>query len=76
MCLVMETPAKLKKAMENTMRESSPQRVPEFDIWVKASGEHVKVENGFYFVFAFTHPLLYLLTTTSKVVLVVYYFSS
>ena len=63
MCLVMDTPAKLKKAMEKTMRESSPQRVPEFDIWVKASGEHVKVKNGFYFfyLFAFTHPLLYLL---------------
>ena len=39
MCLVMETPAKLKKAMENTIRERSPQRVPEFDIWVKASEE-------------------------------------
>ena len=37
MCLVMETPAKLKKAMENTIRDRSPQRVPEFDIWVKAS---------------------------------------
>ena len=42
MCLVMETPAKLKKAMENTMRESSPQRVPELDIWVKASETKVK----------------------------------
>ena len=75
MCLVMETPAKLKKAMEKTMRESRPQRVPEFDIWVKASKEHVKVENGFYFifVFAFTDPLLYLLTTTCKIVPVVYY---
>ena len=35
----METPAKLKKAMENTIRERRPQRVPEFDIWVKASEE-------------------------------------
>ena len=47
MCLVMETPAKLKKAMENTIRERSPQRVPEFDIWVKASEES---ESGKHFI--------------------------
>jgi len=43
----METPAKLKKAMENTIRERRPQRVPEFDIWVKASDES---ESGRHFI--------------------------
>ena len=37
--MVTVIPAKLKKAMENTIRERSPQRVPELDIWVKASEE-------------------------------------
>ena len=41
MCLVIDTPAKLKKAMEQTKRNSSPHSVPEFEICVKASGVKV-----------------------------------